>query len=150
MEQRLRDRVALACPPSEAQARIERFFATRTGEDGVAHVSLRVPMHGVGPLPSIALEQPVDVTIRRDRDEENLNDLLRIAWKPQNGPYPTFEGTLVTYRDPESGSTMVELDGTYDAPLSDAGNVFDKTIGHEIARRTATDLLQRIATFATH
>ena len=142
---RLKEHVAVACPIDRAQAGIEAFFARRSGADGVAHLTLRVPLDGIGAPSGLALERAVTVRARRDRDAQNLNDLVRIEWEADGGgPYPRFEGTLVAWVEHDPNETFVELDGTYVPPLGVAGELFDAALGRAMARRTARALLDDI------
>ncbi len=144
---RLRDHVRTRCPAAEADARLESYFANHRGADGVTRLHLRVPLHGVGPLPSVDLERQIIVTAVRTRDDENLNELIRIHWEPAGGgPFPSFSGTLLSWGENDPGhESFIELDGSYDPPLGSAGEVFDEALGHEIARRTARALLEELA-----
>jgi len=138
----LKEHVAVGCPIERAQARIEEFFAQRRGADGVARLTLRVPLDDAGALSGLALEHAVAVRARRDRDEQNLNDLVRIDWEAEGGgPYPRFEGTLVTWAEHDPNETFVEIEGAYTPPLGMAGELFDAAVGRAIAQRTARALL---------
>jgi hypothetical protein len=140
---RLRDRIAVSCPIAEAQSRLEAFFAKSRGVDGVTRVGLRVPLGGIAE--GLALEHEAKVEARLARDDQNLNDLIRITWRPEDGgPYPTFEGTLVTWAEHDPAETFLELDGWYAPPLGAGGEAFDAVIGRQIARRTARAFLDDI------
>ena len=142
---RLRDTVAVKCPIDQAQARIEGFFAGRRGADGQVRLSLRVPLKGAAGN-AFALDHEVCVDARVARDDQNLNDVVRVSWKGDDDfPLPAFAGTLLTWSEGNPKLTFVELDGTYTAPLGDAGAVFDAALGRRIAQRTAKDLLAQIA-----
>ncbi|MBV8148694.1 MAG: hypothetical protein JO092_06365 [Candidatus Eremiobacteraeota bacterium] len=124
---------------------MQRYFAQRENSAGIAHLQLRVPLHGFG-VKGLALEHDVRVIARRGRDDENLNDLIRISWEPEgHGPYPGFSGTLVTWAEHDPKQSFIEIDGTYTPPLGIAGEAFDKAVGHSIATRTAHLLLEDIA-----
>ena len=141
-KRRLRDHIAVACPAGEADSRLESFFAGSRDADGVAHLALKVPLEGVPGFSGLALEHAVRVRAWRDRDDQNLNDLIRITWEPEGGgPYPAFEGTLATWRETDPPRTFIELDGTYEPPMGIAGETFDAAMGHAIAHRTVRALL---------
>lgn len=143
---RLRDHIAVACSVSDADSRLESFFARGRNDDGITHLTLRVPLVSVAGFSGLALEHGVRVRAWRDRDDQNLNDLIRIRWEPQGGgPYPAFEGTLVTWGESDPQRTFIELDGTYEPPIGAGGETFDAAVGHAIARRTARALLDDIA-----
>jgi hypothetical protein len=141
---KLRDRVAVECPIADVQPRLQAYFARRRDADGITRLSLRVPLDPVGA--GLALEREVSVVAQRGRDDQNLNDLIRIRWEPvEPGPFPAFNGTLVTWAEHDPSLSYVELDGTYDVPLGVAGEVFDEVIGHALAQRTAHALLLELA-----
>lgn len=144
---RLRDHVAARCPASEADARLQKYFAANREADEGARLRLRAPLRGGPQLPNVDLSRDVIVTITRGRDDENINDVLRIHWEPADGgPFPTFDGTLVTWgEDKPETQSFIELDGNYEPPFGAAGAAFDAAIGHEIARRTAHALLRDLA-----
>jgi hypothetical protein len=143
---RVRAKIAVDCPIAEAQKRLLAFFDARRVNGGPARVELRVPLEGIVSDPQLALWRDVEVTTRRARDDENLNDLVRIQWKPvDDGPYPTFRGALITWAEHDPQRSYLELDGSYDPPLGVAGAAFDEIVGHEIAKRTAQALLDDIA-----
>jgi hypothetical protein len=140
---RLRDTIAVKCPIGEAQSRIERFFAGRRDADGKIRLPLRVPL---GRTNGFALDHEVCVDAHVARDDQNLNDLIRVSWKADGDvPLPPFAGTLVTWAEGNPKLTFIELDGTYVAPLDGVGTLFDETLGRTIAQRTAKDLLAQIA-----
>lgn len=149
MKRRLRDTIALDCPVPEADSRIAAYLDGHRDRDGVTRFALRVPLDGIAPLHGLALEREVRVDARRDRDDQNLNDLIRISWTPGiDGAFPHFEGTLVTWSAEDPMHSFVELDGWYEPPFGDAGELFDEAVGHAIATRTARALLNDMA--ATH
>lgn len=146
---RLRDTVAVKCPIDQAQARIEGFFDGRRGLDGKVRFPLRVAF-GVGTANGFALDHEVCVDARVGRDDQNLNDLIRLSWTADDDfPLPRFAGTLVAWAEGNPKLTFIELDGTYSAPLHGVGEVFDEAIGRKIAQRTAKDLLAQIAAAIT-
>lgn len=142
---RLRHTVAVDCPIDQAQARIERFFTSRRGAHGVIRFPLRLPLEGL-PIEGLALDHEICVETCARRDEQNLNDLIRLKWRPSGDvPLPEFDGTIVTWAESDRNRTFIELDGTYAAPLAAAGEIFDETVGRAIAQRTAAELLTEIA-----
>jgi hypothetical protein len=142
---RLRATVAVDCPIDQAQARIERFFAAHRSSDGTLRIPLRVPIGRADG--GFALDHEVRVEARTARDDQNLNELIRLSWRPEGDgiPLPPFEGTIVTWAERNPQRTFLELDGTYVPPLGAAGEAFDEAIGRKIAQRTAKDLLAQIA-----
>jgi hypothetical protein len=137
----LRDQIAVDCPPAESESRLEAYFASRRGVDGISRLRLRVPMtknpHG------LRLDREVRIEASRARDEDNLNDLIRITWIPEGGiAFPRFEGTLVVWGEERANRSYIELDGAYTPPLSAAGEMFDAAVGHDIAKTTAREFLE--------
>lgn len=147
MKRRLRDHIELGCPLAEAETRVAEYFAAHRRPDGETHVRLRVPLGGLGLPAGLALEREVTARCRRGRDADNLNDVILIDWNAGDDPFPTFEGTLVTWAEGDPSRSFVELDGSYEPPFGAAGEIFEEAIGHEIAGRTARSLLDDIAAF---
>jgi len=146
----VRENLAMDCPAGRAQASVEGYFARHRRKDGTSRVTLRVPLHGIWPLPGLPLEHEVTVITRLGRDEENLNDAVQIAWTPRGEvPLPDFKGTLTTWAGDDPNTSFVEIAGYYTPPLGIMGEAFDEVIGHAIAQRTAHALLEEIARFAT-
>jgi hypothetical protein len=143
---RVRDHIPVLCHIDEVQARLKRYFAKHEDSAGVAHLHLRIPLDGLPALEGLGLEHDVRVIARKDRDDQNLNDLLRISWEPEGGgPYPGFSGTLVAWAEHDPKQSFIEIDGTYTPPLGVAGEAFDEALGHTIATRTMHALLEDIA-----
>jgi hypothetical protein len=91
----------------------------------------------------LSLDREVRVEVWQDRDDQNLNDLIRINWAPEGSVvFPKLQGTLVVWADGNHNSSYLELDGTYDPPLGIAGQLFDEVIGHRIAETTAREFLK--------
>lgn len=94
----------------------------------------------------MSLQRFVTAIVRIERDDDNLNDVIRIAWEPEGGgPYPSFDGTLVVWADGDANKTYVELEGSYQPPFGVLGQAFDSILGSTLARRTARALLLDIA-----
>lgn len=143
---RLRERAAVRCPIAEAQGRLEAYFAKRRDPDGKTRLALKVPLDGAGLFRGLALEHDVVIVASRGRDEQNLNDVIDVAWEPEGGgTFPTFAGTLVAWAEHDPSKSFIELDGTYSPPGGTGGEAFDETIGRAIAQRTAQTLLRDIA-----
>lgn len=141
---RLREHAPLQCPASEAEERLWAYFDRLKQPDGTARLRLRVPLRGILGLPDAEVERDVLVTVSRARDDQNINDVLRIHWEPVGGgPFPTFDGTLATWggQEPDRES-FAEVDGSYEPPLGEVGLIFDEAIGREIAHRTARAFLE--------
>ena len=137
----LREKTLVECPVGEAETGLVTFFAARQGADGVTRIRLRVPMDGS----SLSFEREVRVEAREGRDDDNLNDVVRIAWEPEAPViFPRFEGTLVAWGEDDPGKSFIELRGHYTPPLGAAGQIFDEAIGFEIAQSTAREFLRDI------
>ena len=94
-------------------------------QTAITRMRLRVPMDG-----TVALEREVRIEAREARDDENLNNLMRIAWQPEGTVmFPRFEGTLVAWGEDDPAQSFIELRGHYTPPLGAAGQVFDELIG---------------------
>ncbi len=137
----LREQAPVQCTAAEAEAGLSAFFAARQGADGVTRMRLRVPMDGG----SISLEREVRVEARIGRTEDNLNNVVRIAWQPEGSViFPNFEGVLVAWGEDDPQQSFLELRGHYAPPLGAAGQLFDELIGYKIAQATAREFLRDI------
>jgi hypothetical protein len=136
----LREQISLASPAGDAESNLENYLASLRDSSGVARVRLRVPIDGpVG----VSIDREVRVEARRARDDENLNDLIRISWSPEGRTVlPSFSGTLIVWGETGKKLSYIEIDGTYTPPLGEAGQVFDETIGRRIAEKTAREFLK--------
>jgi hypothetical protein len=133
----LRERIAVEVPVESAEAGLIAFFDAREDANGVTRMRLRVPMDG-----AIALEREVRIEARETRDDQNLNNVMRIAWQPEGTVmFPRFEGTLVVWGEDDPQRSFVELSGHYTPPLGAAGQIFDEAIGYRIAQATAQQFL---------
>jgi hypothetical protein len=135
----LRDQTSVRGAVAETKARLEAYFASRRGLDGIARLRLRVPVSG--PAQGLFSDRDVRIEAWLDREDQNLNDLIRITWTPEGSVvFPKFAGTLVVRGEPNV--SYIELDGDYKPPTGAAGEVFDETIGHRIAQATAREFLK--------
>jgi hypothetical protein len=138
---RLRDSTLVESAAPQSMARLEQFFASLQGRDGITRIRLRVP--GDGPTRELSIDREVRVEVRRPRGEATLDDLMLISWMPEGtGVFPTFEGILLVRAYGEGKASSIELDGNYTPPFGAAGQVFDAAIGHRIAQATARELLK--------
>jgi hypothetical protein len=137
----LRDQTSLRGTVTQTEARVESYFASRRGLDGIARMRLRVPVDGMAQ--GLSLDREVRIEAWRDRDDQKLNDLIRIRWTPEGSViFPRFEGTLVVWGEDDPELSFIELDGDYEPPLGGAGELFDEAIGHRIAQSTAREFLK--------
>lgn len=138
---RLRESTFVETAAQQSLARLDQFFASLRGKDGVARIRLRVPTHG--PTRQVSIDREVRVEARRTRGEASLADLMLITWMPEGtAVFPSFEGTLIVRASREGDACSIELDGSYSPPFGAAGQVFDAAIGHRIAQATARELLK--------
>jgi hypothetical protein len=137
----LRDQTSVRGTVTETETRLESYFASRRGLDGIARMRLRVPVNGASER--LSIDREVRIEAWRDRDDQNLNDLIRIRWTPEGSVvFPKFVGTLLVWGESDPNISYIELDGDYKPPLGIAGELFDETIGHRIAQSTARELLR--------
>lgn len=137
---RLRDHVPVARSVEDVQGRLLSYLGSLRGKDGAARIRLRVPIVADGF--QLSIDREVWVDAERTRDDDNLNDVIRISWKPEGTiVFPTFEGTLVVWSEDDPETSVLELDGGYKPPFGAGGQAFDAVIGHRIAQRTARELL---------
>ena len=137
----LRDQTSVRGTVIQTEASLESYFASQRGLDGIARLRLRVPVSGTSP--GLFIDREVRIEAWRDRDDQNLNDLIRIRWTPEGSVvFPKFAGTLVVWGESDPHLSFIELDGDYKPPLGAAGELFDETIGHRIAQSTARELLK--------
>ncbi|HET9030160.1 MAG TPA: hypothetical protein VFN49_08285 [Candidatus Aquilonibacter sp.] len=93
------------------------------------------------PATHIELAKGVDIECEVEGDFS-----WRVRWKPEEGGmYPAFTGRLSVGDDPQDGLTILHLRGEYEAPLGEAGVVFDKAFGHRMAHDTAAEFLMDLA-----
>jgi hypothetical protein len=138
---RLRASTLVEGAARQSMGRLQLFFASLRGEDGIARIRLRVPADG--PAWGLSIDREVRVEARRPRGEASLDDLMLIRWMPEGtAVFPTFEGILTIRASGEADASLIELDGNYMPPFGVAGQVFDAAIGHRIAQATARELLK--------
>jgi hypothetical protein len=136
----LRESTSVEGTTRQSMDRLEQFFASLQGKDGVARIRLRVPTDG--PTRGLSIDREVRVEARRTRGGASLGDLMLITWMPEGtGVFPAFDGILIV-RAGEGNASSLELDGNYTPPFGAAGQIFDAAIGHRIAQATARELLK--------
>ena len=142
----IRERAAVHCPIGEAEVRVQSFFAQRRDPDGKSRLQLRLPIDKKGLLAGLSIEHDVAVCAELGKDDQNLNDVVRVSWRPAGGgAFPEFDGTICAWADHDPNVTYLEIEGTYQPPGGASGAVFDEAVGHAIARHTARVLLDDIA-----
>ncbi len=139
----IREQISVERSAGLTERRLERYLASLRGTDGIARLRLRVPIDTIAAPLGLSIGREVRVEARRARDDDNLNDLIRVAWGPEGkAPFPTFDGTLVVWGEPQKELSYIELDGNYTPPLGAAGQVFDEIIGRSIAESTMREFLK--------
>ena len=97
---------------------------------------VRVPYRAFGlPLPG-TLKHPVAVRFRRQRDATEpgrSHDEIVFDWSAMSRWLPNFRGVL-RFRV-ESPRTRIVLHGEYVPPFGTLGSLFDRVIGHGLARK---------------
>lgn len=138
----LQEIVAVPLPADVTQANILKYFESRRTAEGTIFIDLRVPLHDFRVPNALDVEHRVEVRVAAQRDAENLNEEIAVSWVPaEDGPYPTFSGRLIVWSEDRPEESFIELRGTYEPPLGDAGRFFDAAIGNLIAKRTARTFL---------
>jgi hypothetical protein len=146
---RLRDTVSIDRSAAHTDEALGRFLAELRDKDGTSRMRLRVPMQVNGQAGAgLCVDREVRIEAKKS-DASKLAGAIAISWAPE-GPlvFPTFDGTLTFWGDDDK--SCVELDGCYTPPFGNAGQIFDATVGYELARATAreflTDVKQAIET----
>jgi len=134
----LLERRIVRCPYNLAQRYLAQSIGSRaaSGEAGPLTLSLAVP--------GGALTKDVVVTFGAAVDPMHFDEPWHIHWKPQEGPYPEFDGVLTVRADEDYESSQLELKGSYRPPGGVLGAAFDWALGSRIATATAQTLLARV------
>lgn len=141
----LRETVALDVPQDLAEDCILHYFEHHRIPDGTIAIPLEVDLGALGVPGGLRLARTVTVRLRKQRDDQNLNDEIAMRWEPgDNDPFPSFNGSMILWSE-TPGTTLLELRGTYEPPLGPAGRFFDDTVGHRIAEHTARQFLSTLA-----
>jgi hypothetical protein len=142
---RLRDTISIHSSVAEAESRIESYLSSLRDGNGVARIRLRVPVDLSSRSLGLNIDREVRIEARRTKDDQNLNDIIRITWNPEGRTvFPVFSGSLVVWGEEDPRKSYVELDGTYEPPFDGAGLALDAMIGHRIALSTAHEFLKDI------
>ena len=137
---------SLNCASTIAESLIPKFFDLQKDRSGAVRMTLEVPLDDFGLPTHVAMARDVEIHVVHGRDDDNLNDIFRVAWHPAGGgPFPDFKGTLVVWSEEDPTEGFIELDGEYEPPATIFGEAFDAAIGHLIVERTAKHFLDRVA-----
>jgi hypothetical protein len=107
---------------------------------------VRVPFRELDLPVSGALRRRVKTSFHRQEDSSEsgrLHDEVDFEWNAQSRWLPDFHGVF-RFRI-ESLKTRVIMDGEYVPPFGRFGTIFDRLVGHRLARATATDVVDRLA-----
>lgn len=146
---KLVEKMYVGCALNQAPAYLERFFNTKADAEG----KIRLPLHAVlGPRAfRTDLEKRVVVVRDEIRTGSDMIPTIQLHWEPEDGgPFPTFSGTITVESGEDYSTCAVALRGEYEPPFGAAGKTFDATLGRNIARSTARELLERIRDFVEH
>jgi hypothetical protein len=124
---------------------VESFYGRLAGNARERTLPLRVRLSDIGLPTHLTLEREVRATLVRIPAQETPTTGFHIEWEAAGGgPYPRFTGWLFLDRGADSATSVLELEGTYTAPLGPVGAFFDAAIGKSIAESTAAALLDDI------
>ena len=89
----------------------------------------------------------IGVETQRELVDDNTDtvyrhDALSLSWQPRWSIFPSFRGRA-TVR-PQSRSSILALEGSYEPPGGLAGRFFDRFIGERLANGTMDHLLDRL------
>lgn len=135
--ERLRSVARLAISVEEAEGLLPQFFDTHRNGAGNVVIPLHVPFHDV----------PVEVIVERGLDEERLNEVFHITWRPTRpGLFSEFRGHIIACTNVDDECTCLELDGHYEPPYGNlVGEALDSAIAHPLLQRTADHFLIQVA-----
>ena len=113
---------------------------------GTKSLTLRVPLANLSVSGDFAVSKKVAVTTRLIQYSANMPDDLQIEFEasPPNALFPTFLGVFDFQPAKEAGQSVLEIKGSYEAPLGLVGAVLDAAVGHRIAHRTLVEFLNEI------
>ena len=107
---------------------------------------VRVPLRTLGLPLGGSLTHSVTLRFGIHSDATDVvrrHEAIVFTWRTGSKWLPSLSGAL-RFRIAPHGQTLMLFDGTYRPPLGLAGALFDRLIGHRIARATACDLLTRL------
>ncbi len=107
---------------------------------------VRIPLRALGLPFAGAVQQPVAVVFRRERDATEpgrLHDEIAFDWNARSRWLPNLSGVL-RFRI-EALRTRVILSGEYVPPFGPLGVAFDHVVGRRLAIVTVNDVLDRLA-----
>jgi hypothetical protein len=136
----LLERRPVSCPYHLARRYLEEAVGAAAESGKPDHLSLTLS------VPGGELVKNVIVTFAPGADPMHFDEPWRIAWVPEAGPYPEFDGELTVRADETYEASLLELRGNYRPPGGAIGAAFDWAVGSRIASGTAQALLERLGT----
>lgn len=132
----------VACP----YVRAREYMHEALSQVAKSHIEQPLLLTAPMPIGQLELEKSARVRYAPGTDPMHFDEPWHIGWEPEaGGIYPSFSGELTVRADEDYDSAVLELTGSYTAPLGAAGAVFDKAVGQKIASSTMQALLAKIA-----
>jgi hypothetical protein len=122
-------------PFTSVPALLKRFVSSLPqSTNGEAIVNLHATIGDVG------IERDAIIKIVPARRYPGI-EVLEVSWHPrEDGPFPTFKGTLCAEQE-DVTFCRLDLDGGYVPPGGIVGLAFDELLGHRIAKEVVRELL---------
>lgn len=138
----IKETVLAACPYVRAREYLHEALSQAAKSQTEQPLLLTAPL----PVGQIEIEKGVRVHYLTATDPMHFDEPWYIGWEPEpGGVYPSFSGVLTVRADEDYGSAILEITGSYAAPLGAAGALFDKAVGRNIAQKTMQALLSKIS-----
>jgi hypothetical protein len=133
--------VTALCPHDQTPLAAVAYIDSLPLEDGKRVAAIRVEAG------DRIVERRVDMSLNpQDPGVEPDSVIMDIRWGPHDGdPNPFFTGTL-TAEDTGGNFCRLNLDGSYEAPLGFAGQLFDAVVGQRIELAVCRQVLDDIKT----
>ncbi len=132
--------ISVRAPSGFSLAFLNTYVGDLSDADGDSIMAMR---YTLTQLAGLTLERDVTVRVEYVAQPEDEPAVLNIAWEPDAGLFPSFEGTLHAKPAGKNACTLT-IGGTYDAPGGPAGQLFDAVVGVRIAHGTLDHLLARL------
>jgi hypothetical protein len=130
----------IRCPYARAKELLRAQLQEPASNGKISKLTLTLP------IGSTSISRDVLVTYQRGLDPMHFDEPWNVRWAPENGgPYPDFEGELTIRADEDYDTSILELRGSYTAPMGALGQAFDFVAGSRIASETLRGLLASIA-----
>jgi hypothetical protein len=136
-------RHSIPCPYMRARHLLAEILAAWEREGAELDLEWPVSDHR-------AFAERVRIAVAKGTDPYHMDEVWAIAWEPEGGPFPSFEGTLSVRGDEGYERAVLELEGRYEPPLGAVGRAFDLVAGNKIAAATARRLLERLGAAIEH